>query len=156
MKSGYEDAASLVSRPPLFPEISASEHLDGDEALDTVAEGRLPSPDVPAYLAAGPAFDHGSEREKVCVKPPSMGDSFSKLAPWMTFTLHESVSFLGLPLQCTTQPSGDIFPLPTDVKVLHELWEDKPEIDHLVKGLCVGLNSMYGLELENPSPPIFV
>ena len=155
MKSGYEDAASLVSRQPLFPEISTSEHLDGDEVLDTDAEGRLHSPNVPAYLAADPALDHGSKREKICMKPPSTGDYFSKLAPWMTFTLHESVSLLGLLLQCLTQPSGDIFPLPTDVKVLHELWEDKPEIDLLVKGLCVGLNSMYGLELENPFPPTF-
>ena len=93
------------------------------------------------------------EREKVCMTPPCMCDSFSRLAPWMTFTLQESVSFLGFPLQCATQPSGDIFPLPTDVKVLHGLWDDKLEIDDLVRGLCVGLNPLYGVELENPFPP---
>ena len=98
MKLGYEDAASLVSRQPLFPEISTSEHLDGDEVLDTDAEGRLHNPNVPAYLAADPALDYGSRhlitgpsvKKKICMKPPNTGDYFSKLAPWMTFPLHES------------------------------------------------------------------
>ena len=153
MNSGYEKADSLVSLRSQFSHLSGSEHPSGDDALDTAAEGRPSSPDVPADPTANLAFDHRFEREKVCMTPPCMGDSFSRLAPWMTFTLQESVSFLGLPLQCTTQPSCDIFPLPTDVKVLHGLWDDKLEIDDLVRGLCVGLNSMYGVELENPFPP---
>ena len=153
MNVSYEEAGSLVSGQPHFSPLSVSEHPDGDDALDTVAEGRPLSPDVPAYPAADLAFDPGSEREKICVTPPCMGDSFSRLAPWMTFTLKESASDLGLPLQCMTQPSGDIFPLPTDVRVLHELWQDMPENVDLVRALCVGLNSMYGLELENPFSP---
>ena len=48
MNSGYEKADSLVSVRPQFSQLSGSERPEGDDALDTSAEGRPLSPDVPA------------------------------------------------------------------------------------------------------------
>ena len=127
--------------------------LAGDGTPGTAAEGRLLGPEVPAEHPADPAFDPRSEREKVCMKPPCMGDRFVAVAPWMTFTLRQAVSVLGLPLQCMTQPSGDIFPLPTNVEVLQvHSGVESSEVE-ILRGICLGLNSMYGLALENAFPP---
>ena len=127
--------------------------LAGDGTPGTAAEGRLLGPEVPAEHPADPAFDPRSEREKVCMKPPCMGDRFVAVAPWMTFTLRQAVSLLGLPLQCTTQPSGDIFPLPTNVEVLQAHSGVESSEVEILRGICLGLNSMYGLALENAFPP---
>ena len=132
---------------------SVPARLVGDGTLGTAAEGRFLCPVVPADHPADPAFDPRSEREKECMKPPCMGDRFVAVAPWMTFTLRRAVSSLGLPLQCTTQPSGDIFPLPTNVEVLQVHSGVEPSEVETLRGLCLGVNSMYGLALENAFPP---
>ena len=153
MSPTSEELSLAASGQAPFSGIGVSARPDGDGASGTDAEGRPLGLEVPAEHSADQAFDSRSKRKNECMRPPCMGDHFATAAPWMTSILIESVSSLGLPLQCTTQPSGDIFPLPTNVEVLQECVGVQPEVGELVRGLCLGLNSLYGLALENGFPP---
>ena len=116
--STVEPGRDLVN----FPKILTTEHqVDAEVGGAETADVRL------SMLAISPP--PSSERqdfvalEKVCMRPPSAGDSFAEAIPWVLNILVHTCEEIGLDSRCEAQPKGDIFPLPTSMSYLKTMVE---------------------------------
>ena len=100
------------------------------------------------------AFEPDITLRKVCMKPPCGGEELVSVFPWVTSILVDASSKIDLPLQCMAQPTGDLFPLPTEMEVLRETLQVPEKVAIMVRGMCIALNCLYGVELENHFSPV--
>ena len=91
--------------------------------------------------------------EKVCMRPPSAGDSFAETVPWVLDVLVRTCVEIGLEPRCKAQPKGDVFPLPTSMFYLKTMVEAPEREVVMVRGMCCALNSFYGEAVENHFHP---
>ena len=91
--------------------------------------------------------------EKVCMRPPSAGDSFAEAIPWVLNMLVHTCEEIGLDSRCKAQPKGDVFPLPTSMSYLKTMVEAPEREVVMVRGMCCALNSFYGEAVENHFHP---
>ena len=148
--SNYE--APFEEQGTFFPSASRlSRHVDG-----TVLE---------ASAGAGPGNLADSRRsadetslmtlsaEKVCMRPPVVGDSLIQVVPWLVNELVHLCPKVGLDMQCKAQPKGDVFPLPTNTLHLGNCTKAEPDVIGVVRGMCMALNLFYGVAAENDFHP---
>ena len=148
--SNYE--APFEEQGTFFPSASRpSRHVDG-----TVLE---------ASAGAGPGNLADSRRsadetslvtlsaEKVCMRPPVVGDSLIQVVPWLVSELVHLCPKVGLDMQCKAQPKGDVFPLPTNTLHLGNCTKAEPDVIGVVRGMCMALNLFYGVAAENDFHP---
>ena len=135
-----------------FPKILTTEHqVDAEVGGAERADVRL------SMLATSPP--PSSERqdfvalEKVCMRPPSAGDSFAEAIPWVLNILVHTCEEIGLDSRCEAQPKGDVFPLPTSMSYLKTMVEAPEREVVMVRGMCCALNSFYGEAVENHFHP---
>ena len=119
----YKGCRPFEKEPALFPGDSAlGRHVDGS-ALGTEAKRRCLKEAALADFAGDETSNRGSSSKSACLKPPGVGESLAAVFPWVASMLVRSSFDLGLPMQCMTQPTGDLFPLPTNMGVLEEALE---------------------------------
>ena len=150
----YKGCRPFEEESARFPDDSAlGRHVDGS-ALGTEAKRRCLKEAALADFAGDETSNRGSSSKSACLKPPGVGESLAAVFPWVASMLVRSSFDLGLPMQCMTQPMGDLFPLPTNMGVLEEALGATPVVAAAVRSLCMALNSLYGSPLENDFPPI--
>ena len=147
VQPGEESQASFSSSSVVEPSLDSA-------ALGTEAKRRHLKGVALAEEAGVDAFEPVATLRKVCMKPPCGGEDLVSVFPWVISILVEASSKIELPLQCMTQPTGDLFPLPTEMGVLRETLQVPDEVAVVIRGMCVALNCLYGVELENPFSPV--
>ena len=150
----YDKARPFEESRTAFSSGSVVGSSTASTTLGTEAKRRHLKGVALAEDASVDALEHVSTLQKVCMRPPSGGEELYHVFPWVSSILVQASSRIDLPLQCTTQPTGDVFPLPTEMGVLREVLQISEEASMVMRGMCMSLNSLYGVELENKFPPI--
>lgn len=113
-QEAYEDYEGLRSfqcgQAPFSSGSVANPSLD-EAALGTAAERRHFKEVAPAETPGDDAFEPESPLRKSCMKPPFSGEKLNVVFPWVSSILDHSICMLDLPMQRTTKPTGDVFPL---------------------------------------------
>ena len=139
VQPGEESQASFSSSSVVEPSLDSA-------ALGTDAKRRHLKGVALAEEAGVDAFEPVTTLRKVCMKPPCGGEDLVSVFPWVISILVEASSKIELPLQCMTQPTGDLFPLPTEMGVLRETLQVPDEVAVVIRGMRVALNCLYGVE----------